>query len=1039
MWINLKFLYTKQPLLQHICNLCTFLHTILCLSVITESYSSQVPNGVKSVNKDLGPLTLPPSAFSASSVYQNKPEYQPHKANFVVFASKEEISGAWCPAKLIHKELDEWLQIDFGALKLIKVLFSEGGGLNQNAFVPVFAIKYQREDNSQWYEYRMRNGSRLLHANRNSQTIAIQLDPPIIAERLRVFPYTMESNPKLMCLRLAIYGSVFNDGVTEYTIPEGDVYRLNPRGDIILNDTNYDGILISESSASSSTSELDINDKQRAYLTRGLGLLMDKQYFEGNLSEQISSPVVVGWFRRKPTTPSGRITMLFKFDQVRNFSQMRIHTLNSLDYIALFRRISVQFSNGGRYFDRNHSPVVLDISRDVYSSQPRWIPIDLGFRVGRYLRITLWFDYDWIVISEITFESYHDIEKLSPQITISTVLPPADTPISATFKLRGSNVPYFIAIICCCLGSFAFACFFAFMFFRLKRCRQRRLKKLHKKQKLTLQTSLDKQPMHQQLLLTTAGPNNNSLSSTLSAPSSSASPTSCPGLIPTLNNTSYPYNHNYQLKANGIHYTTDNGNSNKMSSNVNLQTSTLDTHSNNISHLTALSQGYSEMMTHPTGTVCAPYSTGIDQDGMLAFQLLQHGSSIGSNFSALNGLTLARRGLSDNNTAPSIFAVHPIVTLGTDNKLIGVNLSPPSSCNFTPQLKNTLICSQINNNNNNSAMMNTFIPYSSLPPPPPPDQPLPPLPNLSIDHSHHQNHIISSSNVTNQLVDSFNNSNNRLLINTSLSPVFPYTAASAPQAYPTENGFILSIDSPMPEYASASLFSGTGSGTISLSPNDLRNSIISKTTMDSDASKYKQLMETYCVPQHINSYFWPSNNNNNNNNQNQSQHHQYQVNFNGVPKISTPVSLTTASSSDTTNNNTQSVINNENLSESLDSSGMYYLTHKKHNNLNDISPSLIHQNPTLILPFSATAGAISPPATTTSEGGTHLIPIQTIGLHSGGILLSSRNDSANMHHYQFNKNQSSLTSSNYFHQHNHDENMKDLNNFTEQTSNTSNR
>ncbi|TNN12899.1 Discoidin domain-containing receptor 2 isoform 1 [Schistosoma japonicum] len=131
MWINLKFLYTKQPLLQHICNLCTFLHTILCLSVITESYSSQVPNGVKSVNKDLGPLTLPPSAFSASSVYQNKPEYQPHKANFVVFASKEEISGAWCPAKLIHKELDEWLQIDFGALKLIKVLFSEGGGLNQ--------------------------------------------------------------------------------------------------------------------------------------------------------------------------------------------------------------------------------------------------------------------------------------------------------------------------------------------------------------------------------------------------------------------------------------------------------------------------------------------------------------------------------------------------------------------------------------------------------------------------------------------------------------------------------------------------------------------------------------------------------------------------------------------------------------------------------------------------------------------------------------------------------------------------------------------
>lgn len=63
--------------------------------------------------------------------------------SFVVFASKEEISGAWCPAKLIHKELDEWLQVDFGALKLIKVLFSEGGGLNQvRIFVPICAFLF---------------------------------------------------------------------------------------------------------------------------------------------------------------------------------------------------------------------------------------------------------------------------------------------------------------------------------------------------------------------------------------------------------------------------------------------------------------------------------------------------------------------------------------------------------------------------------------------------------------------------------------------------------------------------------------------------------------------------------------------------------------------------------------------------------------------------------------------------------------------------------------------------------------------------------
>lgn len=172
-------------------------------------------------------------------------------------------------------------------------------------------------------------------------------------------------------------------------------------------------------------------------------------------------------------------------------------------------------------------------------------------------------------------------------------------------------------------------------------------------------------------------------------------------------------------------------------------------------------------------------------DGLLAFQLLQHGPTVGSNFSALNGLTLARRGLSDNNSnnnnSPGVFTVHPMVTLGTDNKLIGVNL-PPTSCNFAPQLKGNLLCSQNSNNNVNNGVINTnFVaPHSSLPPPPPPpDQPLPPLPTLSSD---------------------LNNANNRLLINTSLSPVFPYAATAAAvsssfasQAYPNENSFILSI------------------------------------------------------------------------------------------------------------------------------------------------------------------------------------------------------------------------------------------------------
>lgn len=254
----------------------------------------------------------------------------------------------------------------------------------------------------------------------------------------------------------------------------------------------------------------------------------------------------------------------------------------------------------------------------------------------------------------------------------------------------------------------------------------------------------------------------------------------------------------------------------------------------------------------------------------------------------------------------------------------------------------------------------------------------------------------------------------------------------------------------MPEYASASLFSGTGSGTISLGPNDLRNSIISKTTFDScdTTNKYKQLMETYCVPQHMNSCFWSSNYNNDLN--------QCQLNFNGIPKLSTPITGTVqmaeATSSDNTHNNTQSSsINNENLSESLDSSGMYYLTHKKHNNddnnNDNISPNLIHQNPAVFLPFTA-GGGTSPAATAAAPQqqppplGTHLIPIRTIGLRSGsgiasgGIILANRDTSISNIHYQSALTTTTPASPNHFHHHHGDENMKDLNNFTIQQTTT---
>ncbi|VDK55616.1 unnamed protein product [Dibothriocephalus latus] len=43
--------------------------------------------------------------------------------------------------------------------------------------------------------------------------------------------------------------------------------------------------------------------------------------------------------------------------------------------------------------------------RDTHSLLPRWVYIPLERRIGAFVRITLTFDFDWIVLSEIAFNS----------------------------------------------------------------------------------------------------------------------------------------------------------------------------------------------------------------------------------------------------------------------------------------------------------------------------------------------------------------------------------------------------------------------------------------------------------------------------------------------------------------------------------------------------------------------------------------------------------------------------------------------------------
>ncbi|TPP61629.1 putative discoidin domain receptor [Fasciola gigantica] len=796
----------------------------------------------------------------------------------------------------------------------------------------------------------MRNGTKLLHANHNALTVATRLDPPIVAKRFRLYPYN-ELEPRLMCLRLAVYGEAFDDGVVEYTIPEGDVYRMDPRLHVPLNDSSYDGWWTNTPGSSdlattwpgfkTLSNSADrraylhgglglLMDKQyydgplpepegshnvvgwfrrqhstpsgrvqlifafdqnlattwpgfktlsnsadrRAYLHGGLGLLMDKQYYDGPLPEPEGSHNVVGWFRRQHSTPSGRVQLIFAFDQIRNFTEARFHVLNSLNYVAVFQRALIQFSIGGQHFNRHNPPALLDVRRDIHNRQARWVTVPLEHRVGRFLRITLWFDYDWIVLSEVGFDSYPilehtvptekasdpirpipgvDLTELNSEIgdisdtatrlagpteaiaqavagrSSSNIQPdegkpaqtgsvekdlqttsdkmPVDLSSGLTPRARVSNIPYIVAIVCCCLGSIAFASLFVFMVYRLKRYRRKRAKKLRKAQPSSPMDGMKPPPVTtqhvpataqtHQFLLTNSQNTGAPLFPVTCGNSMTISPS---GTLASLYpNNSFQYN---PLKGMGTTFgyqpgykVTDNGNSfaTLQSPNHSLNTPLMAPQT-----LSTLSPLLSEQLNSAN---YKPITAALDQESLFTLQLLQHASNPGSNLSSMGGLTLARRGMPD----ASAFVSYPLVTMPPAGML---NLVPPCSTSSTGAVTNT-------------HTMATKMPFR---PPPPPDQPLPPLPppSTSPDGACQPPLPNSSTGATGggQLIG---------------TPVALYAAS-----FPVENGLSASFDPSMPEYASASMFSGNGS---------VRQCSTLNSDITNDALKSRgNNGETYCIP-----------------------------------------------------------------------------------------------------------------------------------------------------------------------------------------------
>ena len=83
---------------------------------------------------------------------------------------------------------------------------------------------------------------------------------------------------------------------------------------------------------------------------------------------------------------------------------MKIHSNNHYTKdVRVFRRAEIFFSIGGQYYQSQ--PIKFNFQQDSYFENARHVIIRLANQIGRYVRLDLYFESRWIMISEVEFES----------------------------------------------------------------------------------------------------------------------------------------------------------------------------------------------------------------------------------------------------------------------------------------------------------------------------------------------------------------------------------------------------------------------------------------------------------------------------------------------------------------------------------------------------------------------------------------------------------------------------------------------------------
>lgn len=355
-------------------------------------------------------MEIPDSAIVASSSY-DKGTVGPKNARI----RTEKNGGAWCPKNVITKDTYEYLQINLGELYVITDVETQGrfGNGKGQEYTEAYVLEYQREDNGQWLRFRNRGGDEIFPGNQNTYRAELRgVSPPIIAKRIRFIPYS--EHPRTVCMRVEMYGCKWEDGLLSYNMPQG-----HQRGtELDLYDYTYDGNI------------------KNGYLSNGLGQLTDG--LQGNSNFRMTDNKGlgvkgydwVGW--RNNSDMFKPIEIIFKFDGVRNFSEVFLYCNNAYKkYVRVFRTALISFSNGGKYY---RDEIRFDYVKDTVVEYARDVLINLKHNIGRFIKMQLFFEARWILISEIRFVSVKLEGNFSDELPPPTTNTPTVSPEKGVSK-----------------------------------------------------------------------------------------------------------------------------------------------------------------------------------------------------------------------------------------------------------------------------------------------------------------------------------------------------------------------------------------------------------------------------------------------------------------------------------------------------------------------------------------------------------------------------------------------------------------------------